>query len=104
MRKILKLSFALIILAALATPGLAYRDSNRSPSNIAPGTRFGRKPMARKPYPYLYPVNPQLWRQAQRERREYEHPPDEPPQSKPAEEEPPARKKPPIRPKFIEVN
>jgi hypothetical protein len=59
--------------------------------------------MARKPYPYLYPVNPELWRQEQRERREYEHPTDEPLQSKPAEEEPPARKKPPIRPKFIEV-
>jgi hypothetical protein len=57
MRKILNLSFALFILTVLATPGLAYRNSDRGPSNIAPGTRFGREPLARKPYPYLYPVN-----------------------------------------------
>jgi hypothetical protein len=103
MRKILNLSFALFILAILVTPGLAYRDSDRGLSNIAPGTRFGREPLARKPYPYLFPVNPELWRQEQRERREYEPHANEPSQSKPAEEEPPAHKKPPIRPKFIEV-
>lgn len=103
MRKILKLSFALTILAALASSGLAYRDGNRSPSNIAPGTRFGRKPMARELNPYLYPVNPELWRQEKRKRGEYEHPADKQSQSKPDEEEPPAPKKPPIRPKFIEV-
>ena len=103
MRKILNLSFALFILAVLATPGLAYRDSGRGPSNIAPGTRFGREPMAHKPYPYLYPVNPELSRQEQRDRRKYEPPANESSQSKPAEEEPPTRKKPPIRPKFIEV-
>ena len=101
MRKILNLSLALFILAVLANPGPAYRD--RGPSNLAPGSSFGREPMAHKPYPYLYPVNPELWRQEQRERREYEPSADEPSPSKPAEEEPPAHSKPPIRPKFIEV-
>jgi hypothetical protein len=103
MRKILNISFALCILAASVTPALAYRYGERYPSNIAPGTRFGREPMAHRPYPYLYPVNPELWRQEQRERRELESPAAEKPQTKPAESETPARPKPPIHPKFIEV-
>lgn len=103
MQKILNLFFALFILAVLALPEMAYCDSGRGSSNIAPGTRFGREPMAHKPYPYLYPVNPELWRLEQRERREYLPPADKATQSKPAEEEPPALKKPSIKPKFIEV-
>ena len=103
MRKILNLSFFLFILVILAIPGLAYCDRDRGPSNIDPGTRFGREPLARQPYPYLYQVNPSLWRQEQRERRKYVPPAEEPSQSNPAEEELSARKKHPIRPKFIEV-
>ena len=102
MRQILTTSLALFLLALWAAPGVAYRPGDRGASNIAPGTRFGRTPMARKPYPYLYPVNPPLYRQEQRQRQEYEVPEDEPPPAKP-ENEPPARKRPPVKPKFIEV-
>ncbi len=102
MRQILIFSLALFFLAVFATLGIAYRYSDRSPSNIASGTKFGREPLARQPYPYLYPVNPELYRQEHRERRENEIPADEPSRAKP-EDEPPAKKKPPVKPKFIEV-
>ena len=103
MWKILNIAFFLFILAILAIPGLAYCDRDRGPSNIAPGTRFGREHSASHPYSYLYQVNPQLWRQEQWERRKYVPPAEEASQSNPAEEELSARKKHPIRPKFIEV-
>jgi hypothetical protein len=102
MRQILTFTLALCLLALSPTPGLAYRAGDRGASNIAPDTRFGRTPMARQPYPYLYPVNPPLYRQEQRQRRENEVPEGEPPPAKP-ENEPPARERPPVKPKFIEV-
>jgi hypothetical protein len=101
-RQILIFSLALCLLVLSATPGLTHRADGWGASNIAPGTRFGREPLARQPYPYLYPVNPELYRQEHRERRKNEIPADEPSQAKP-ENEPPAKKKPPVKPKFIEV-
>lgn len=92
-----------LILVVSTAPGLAQPRPGRGPTNIDPGTRFGRTPMANEPYPYLYPVNPELWRQKQRERDDIEAPPEEPPQEKAVEEEKPPPKKVRRAPKIIEV-
>ncbi len=102
MSKILTFSLTMLILVVLVRPGLAYRDGGRDYSNIVPGTRFGRERLAQKPYPYLYPVNPELGRQEQRERRENAAPPGEASPEESTENEKPREKK-PIKPKFIEI-